>query len=97
MRNVQSLMSWEEAKKILMKNKEYRKVYERMKPKYELANSLIAIRLKKKLSQKKLAERIGTKQPVISRLESMASKPSFSLLDKISKALGVKLRIYFQP
>lgn len=97
MRTIQSLTSWTEVKKELLKNKEYRKVYERMKPKYELANSLIAIRLKKKLSQKKLAEKIGTKQPVISRLESMTSKPSFSLLDKISKALDVKLRIYFQP
>lgn len=96
MRSVQSLMSWEEAKKILMKDKDYRKIYERMKPEYELANSLIKIRLRKKLSQKNLAEKIGTKQPVISRLESMVAKPSLSLLTKISKALDVKLRIYFQ-
>lgn len=96
MRTIQSLTSWDDFRKKLLKNKSYRKVYERMKPEYELANSLIEIRLRKKLSQKNLAEKIGTKQPVISRLESMVAKPSLSLLTKISKALDVKLRVYFQ-
>ena len=97
MRKIQSLTSWNEVKKTLMKNKKYREVYEKMKPQYELANSLIRIRLDKKLSQKKLAEKIGTKQPVISRLENMTSKPTITLLTKISQALNVKLRVYFQP
>lgn len=96
MRKIQSLTTWEEVEKKLMSNEKYRKVYEKMKPQYELANSLIRIRLDKKLSQKKLAEKIGTKQPVISRLENMTSKPSLSLLEKISQALDVKLRVYFQ-
>lgn len=96
MRKVESLTSWTELRKRLLQNKEYRKIYEEMKPKYELANSLIEFRLKKKLSQRKLAERIGTKQPVISRLETMTSEPTISLLNRISKALDVKLRIYFQ-
>ena len=96
MRKLQSLTSWQEVKKNLLMNKKYREAYEKMKPEYELANSLIKIRLKKKLSQKKLAEKIGTKQPVISRLETMSSRPSLSILSKISKALDVKLRVYFQ-
>lgn len=96
MRKLQSLTSWQEVKKNLLMNKKYREAYEKMKPEYELANSLIKIRLKKKLSQKKLAEKIGTKQPVISRLETMSARPSLSILSKISKALDVKLRVYFQ-
>jgi len=96
MRKVESLTSWTVLRRRLLQNKEYRKVYEEMKPKYELANSLIEIRLKQKLSQKDLARKIGTKQPVISRLETMSSEPTLSLLNKISKALDVKLRVYFQ-
>ena len=46
--------------------------------------------------EKELAKRIGTKQPVISRLENMESLPTFSLLERISKALDTKLYIYFQ-
>ena|SRR3990170_7764988 len=97
MRKIQSLTSWEEVKNKLMSSKKYRETYEKMKPQYELANSLIRIRLKKRISQKTLAEKIGTKQPVISRLENMSSKPTLSLLTKISHALNVKLRVYFQP
>ena len=96
MRKIQSLTSWEEVKNKLMSSKKYRETYEKMKPQYELANSLIRIRLKKRISQKTLAEKIGTKQPVISRLENMSSKPTLSLLTKISHALNVKLRVYFQ-
>lgn len=96
MRKIQDLIEWSEIRKKLLQNKEYRKVYEQMKPKYELANSLIEIRLKQKLSQKDLARKIGTKQPVISRLETMSAEPTLSLLNKISKALDVKLRVYFQ-
>lgn len=96
MRTIQSLTSWNDFQKELLKDKSYEALYEKMKPEYELANSLIEIRLKKKLSQKTLAQKIGSKQPVISRLESMVAKPSLSLLTKISKALDVKLRVYFQ-
>lgn len=96
MRKLQSLTSWQEVRKNLLMNNKYRQTFEKMKPEYELANSLIEIRLKKNLSQKNLAEKIGTKQPVISRLETMSAKPSLSILSKISKALDVKLRVYFQ-
>ncbi len=96
MRKIQSFTNWDKLKKELLKDKKYKEAYERMKPQYELANSLIAIRLKKKLSQQKLAEKVGTRQPVISRLEQMEESPSLYLLTKISKALNVKLRVYFQ-
>lgn len=96
MRTIQSITSWNDLRKEFLKDKSYRSLYEKMKPEYELANSLIEIRLKKKMSQKTLANKIGTKQPVISRLENMINRPSISLLSKISKALDVKLRVYFQ-
>ena len=38
-----------------------------------------------------MAKKIGTKQPVISRLETGAEKPSVALLGLIAKALNVNL------
>ncbi len=96
MRNINDLTSWEDYEKKLMKRKGFRKLAEKNEPKYQLVRSLIGARLKKGLSQKELARRIGTKQPVISRLENMQSYPTLSLLERISHALNTRLHIYFQ-
>ncbi len=94
--NFKQLTPWEDLEKELMKNPRFKKLAAQHEHEFELACSLIDLRLKKGLTQKQLAKKIGTKQPVISRLEGMVSKPSLSLLERISEALGVKLRIYFQ-
>lgn len=96
MRNINDLTSWENYEKKLMKRKGFRKLSEKNEPKYQLVRSLIGARLRKNLSQKELARRIGSKQPVISRLENMQSFPTLSLLERIGHALGTKLFIYFQ-
>ncbi len=96
MRNINDLTTWEDYETKLMKRKSFRKLAEKNEPKYQLVRSLIGARLKKGLSQKELARRIGTKQPVISRLENMQSFPTLSLLERISYALDTKLHIYFQ-
>ncbi|MEK7633664.1 MAG: helix-turn-helix domain-containing protein [Patescibacteria group bacterium] len=96
MRNINDLTSWENYEKKLMKRKGFKKLSEKNEPKYQLVRSLIGARLKKNLSQKELAKRIGSKQPVISRLENMQSFPTLSLLERIGHALGTKLFIYFQ-
>jgi len=96
MRNINDLTRWEDYEKKLMKRKGFKKLAEKSESKYQLVRSLIGARLKKKLSQKELAKKIGTKQPVISRLENMQSYPTLSLLERISQALDTKLHIYFQ-
>lgn len=96
MRNITSLTNWKDYEKRLSKNKDFKTAVDKLEPEYQLVKSLIKMRLKKKFTQKDLAEKIGTKQPVISRLETFGSKPSLSLLEKISKALDVKLHICFQ-
>ncbi|PIU37595.1 transcriptional regulator [Candidatus Roizmanbacteria bacterium CG07_land_8_20_14_0_80_34_15] len=96
MRNINDLTSWKDYEKKLMKRKGFRKLVEKNEPKYQLVRSLIGTRIKKNISQKELARRIGTKQPVISRLENMQSFPTLSLLERIGHALDSKLYIYFQ-
>lgn len=96
MRNINDLTTWKDYEKKLMKRKGFKKLSKKNEPKFQLVKSLINARLKKNLSQKELAKRIGSKQPVISRLENMESHPTLSLLERISHALDTKLYIYFQ-
>ena len=96
MRKLNNLTSWKKYEKRLMQKSGFKTAAKRTETEYELVRSLIELRLKRKLTQKDLARKIGTKQPVISRLESFGSKPTFSLLQRISEALDSHLHISFQ-
>lgn len=63
--------------------------------KLALARQVRELREKNKLSQVELAERVGTKQPAIARLESGRVVPRLDLLQKIARALGMRLEIQF--
>lgn len=91
------LINWRDLNKEWMKDPKFVREWEKVEPGYQLARSLIGARLKKKLSQAELAQKIGTKQPVVSRIESMASSPSVSLLKRLAEALDTKLQIRFIP
>ncbi|OGM85111.1 transcriptional regulator [Candidatus Woesebacteria bacterium RIFOXYC1_FULL_46_16] len=82
---------WNKVKKELLKNKEAYKEYKRLEPKYRLISQLIGARIKKGLTQKQLAERIGTKQSAVARIESGNANPSLDFLKKITSALGSEL------
>jgi ribosome-binding protein aMBF1 (putative translation factor) len=96
MRKLKKLTSFKEFEERILKNKKLSQVSKTIEPEYQLACSLIELRLKRNLSQTALAKKIGTKQPVISRLENMTSKPTFSMLQKIAAAFNVQLRIVFK-
>ena len=54
---------------------------------------IIRKRVEKGLSQKELAQKIGTKQSAISRLESGTYNPTIAFLQKVGEALHSKLKI----
>lgn len=90
-------MSWEEHKKQLMKDPEFRKEYEALEPEYKLAAALIRLRLSKGLTQEGLASVLNTKQASIARLESGNSLPSLTMVKKVAEALDAELEIKLQP
>jgi ribosome-binding protein aMBF1 (putative translation factor) len=96
MRKVNDLTNWVDYEKKLLMRPKFKKLAQDEEHKYQLVRSLINARLKKKMSQEELARRIGTKQPVISRLENMQSHPTLTLLQKIGNALDTKLHIYYR-
>lgn len=59
----------------------------------ELIGEISKIRKEKHISQRKLGEISGVKQPVIARMESGSSIPNLDTVIKILKSLGKKLYI----
>lgn len=84
---------WKTFKTELMRDKEFKKEYERLAPRYELIARLIEARMKKGLTQKELAEKAGTKQSAIARLEAGNINPTVDFLEKITSVLGARLTI----
>jgi ribosome-binding protein aMBF1 (putative translation factor) len=62
-------------------------------PAFEFRRALIRARLARGLTQAELAERIGTTQSAIARLESGGAKPSFDMLGRLAAALDVSFEI----
>ncbi len=67
-------------------DREVRAAYDALGGEFDLARELIAARARAGLTQAELAERMGTSQSVIARLESGAQMPSVNTLLKFAKA-----------
>lgn len=87
------MRSYTRFKKYILKDVAVRKAYRELEPEFAIAATLIKRRLERNLTQKELAERIGTKQSAIARLESGAYNPSLSFLQKVADALDARLEI----
>ncbi len=87
------MKTYQSFKNRLLKNKEIKKAYDELGPEFALVRMIIAKRLTKGITQKELAHKIGTKQPVISRLERGTYNPSIKFLQRVAGALDAELRI----
>src|SRR6266852_4071543 len=77
---------------------EMRRLMEEARTNAAVAQLIYAARTKAGLSQARLAERIGTKQSVISRLEDADYEGhSLTMLHRIAAALGQCVEIRFLP
>lgn len=77
----------------LKKNPEFARAYEERALEFEIARAVIHRRLELGWTQQELAEKVGTKQGSISRLENASGHPSFSFIKRVARALGVQLHV----
>jgi ribosome-binding protein aMBF1 (putative translation factor) len=77
----------------ILKNPVVKDEYEALKPEYEVVKTIISQRIKRGWSQTELAKAVGSRQPVISRLERGEGNPSLSTLHKIARALDLSLEV----
>jgi predicted transcriptional regulator len=86
-------MKWDDTKKKILRNEEARKELKNNEAEYKIIEEIITARQEKNLTQKDLAELVGTRQSNISRLESGNYNPTLEFLNKIAKAIGKELEI----
>lgn len=87
------MKNYQSFKKRLLKDKVVKKAYDELGPEFALVEMIIEKRLKRGLTQKQLAKKIGTQQPVISRLERGTYNPTLKFLHRVATALDVKLKV----
>jgi len=77
----------------LLQDKKIKNAYDELGSEFDFIRMLIRKRIEKGLSQEELAEKVGTRQSAISRLESGRYNPSFKILRKVAQALDSEIKI----
>lgn len=90
------MKDWKVLKQELLKDSEFKKLYENSQPEFEIAKAIIRARIENKITQKELAKRMNTTQSVISRLEQGERSPSIALLKRVAAALNTTLQVQFK-
>ncbi len=90
-------MKHSELKSKALKRKGVKNEYDTLEPEFALLHGLLKARQKAGLSQAEVAERMGTKAPAVTRLESSLSSgkhsPSIATIKKYANALNCRLEI----
>ncbi len=89
-------MNYKDYFKKLEEDLEYQEAEQELKVILDLADDILRLRMERGWSQAELAERAGTKQANISRLESGLSNPSINFLQKVAKALDASISVRFE-
>jgi transcriptional regulator with XRE-family HTH domain len=76
-----------------MKEPGFKESYDALEEEFSLASQLIEARTRAGLTQAQVADRMGTSQSAVARLESGKAKPSLSTLKRFAQATGARVRI----
>ncbi len=93
MKNISGFRNVEDFKRDALKNKKIKAEYDRLEPRYALIRQVLDARFKKRMSQKVLAGKMGTKQSAIARFESGNTNPTLSFIERLSQAIKVPIII----
>src|SRR3989344_7617636 len=85
--------TFREIRKERMKDPKFVKACKERELETAILRAIFDARIKKGITQKELAEKIGTKQSSIARFESGKYSSTLSFIQKLASALNVKMRI----
>ncbi|CDQ10169.1 Transcriptional regulator, XRE family [Acidithiobacillus ferrivorans] len=86
-----------ELKEQWMKSPTFKAEYDALEDEFSLARELIKARTRAGLSQAELAQRMGTTQSAIARLESGKAPPSMRTIARIAAATGTRAVVRLEP
>lgn len=76
-----------------LQNSEFKAEYDNKELRYKVIDILVGIRVQYKLSQTELAQKLGTTQAVISRIENGSVNIGIDFLQKIANTFNKKIDI----
>ncbi|MEW6500104.1 MAG: helix-turn-helix domain-containing protein [Thermodesulfobacteriota bacterium] len=80
---------------------EFKAAYDELEMEFTLLRELLLARQKAGLTQAEVAEKMGTKPPAVTRLETALSdqrhSPTIATLKKYAQAVGCKLEVHLVP
>jgi DNA-binding XRE family transcriptional regulator len=80
---------------------EFKAVYDELETEFTLLRELLLARQRAGLTQAEVAEKMGTKPPAVTRLETALSdsrhSPTIATLKKYAKAVGCTLEVHLVP
>lgn len=91
------MIDFQDLKKRLIANPELKKTYDDLAPKYEIARALIAARVKAKMTQAEVAQKMNTTQSVVSRLEGGKSFPNLGIIYRYATATNETIDLHLHP
>jgi transcriptional regulator with XRE-family HTH domain len=90
-------MDLKDYRRQLMQDPKVAAARRQLQPKLDLGRQVLHLRLEHGWTQKELAEKAGTKQANISRLENGLLNPSVDMLQRVASALGAELTVILEP
>lgn len=90
-----SRRNWKDLRSERLAAPEAREGYWRAQRAYQIGQEVRRLREGAGLSQRQLAEKMGSTQSVIARLEAGGVEPTLATLDRVAAALGADLDIHF--
>ena len=82
-------MNWEDLREQILTKEERQELSDKVR----LVGALIEARREREMTQQKLGEAVGVRQPFIANIENGRKDPSVSMLLKILHALGKTLAV----
>lgn len=84
-------------KRELLADPAARAEYEAQSEEFELTHELIAARSRAGITQGEIAQRMGTTQSVIARLEGGKRQPSMRTVQRYAEAIGCRAVVRIEP
>jgi DNA-binding XRE family transcriptional regulator len=97
LKKTEHFMTHEEVLTEAMRDPEFKKVWDDLEPEFAVERALIELRIKNKQTQRKLADKLETKQAYISRIEKGGVSPTVTYIAKMADALNADAEIVFRP
>lgn len=86
-----------ELKQTMLQDPATKAEYDALEQEFDTARELIAARARAGITQAELAQRMGTTQSAIARLESGKRTPSIDTVQRYARALGARAVVRIEP